>query len=143
ISTWQRPQMPRPPQTESRSTPSARAAASRLVPSANSPRFPDGVKTTRWALNAGLSLDYQVIGRVAARAPPPLSGRGGGSSPTFRLVFRNEPPEKYGATPFLSPLPPQGGRERRRRTATSLELFIRKQYHTRARRRPSRRPASP
>src|SRR5271170_5741952 len=43
--------MPSPPQTESRSTPSSRAAASRLVPSANSPRLPDGVKTTRWALN--------------------------------------------------------------------------------------------
>src|SRR5271154_5930566 len=43
--------MPRPPPTESRMTPSSRAAASRLAPSANSPRLPDGVKTTRWALN--------------------------------------------------------------------------------------------
>ena len=32
-STWQRPQMPRPPQTESRSTPSLRAASSSDVPS--------------------------------------------------------------------------------------------------------------
>src|SRR5690606_41668008 len=42
-----RPQMPRPPHTESRSTPSARAASRRLVPSANRPRLPDGAKTTR------------------------------------------------------------------------------------------------
>ena len=45
--TWQRPQRPRPPQTESRSTPSARAACSNGVPMANRPRLPDGVKTTR------------------------------------------------------------------------------------------------
>src|SRR5690606_21856141 len=45
--TWQRPQMPRPPQTESTSTPSARAALSSGVPSGKRPRFPDGVKTTR------------------------------------------------------------------------------------------------
>src|SRR3984957_17610709 len=50
MSTWQRPQMPRPPQTESRSTPSARAASSRLAPSPNSPRLPEGVKTTRWVI---------------------------------------------------------------------------------------------
>src|SRR5688572_22778978 len=44
--TWQRPQMARPPQTESMSTPSVRAAASSGVPTANRPRLPDGVKTT-------------------------------------------------------------------------------------------------
>ena len=44
--TWQRPQMPRPPQTESMSTPRDRAASSTVVPSANRPRRPDGVKMT-------------------------------------------------------------------------------------------------
>src|SRR5277367_2034726 len=39
--------MPRPPQTVSRSTPSFRAASSRLAPSSNSPRLPDGLKTIR------------------------------------------------------------------------------------------------
>ena len=43
---WQRPQIPRPPQTESRSTPSERAASSRFVSCANRPRLPEGVKTT-------------------------------------------------------------------------------------------------
>src|SRR3984957_15031319 len=44
--------MPRPPHTESRSTPSARAASKRLKPSANSPRLPEGVKTTRWVISS-------------------------------------------------------------------------------------------
>ena len=44
--TWQRPQMPRPPQTESMSTPSERAACSTMVPTGNRPRRPEGVKTT-------------------------------------------------------------------------------------------------
>jgi hypothetical protein len=44
--TWQRPQMPRPPQTESMSTPSERAACSTGVPTGKRPRRPDGVKTT-------------------------------------------------------------------------------------------------
>jgi hypothetical protein len=45
-TTWQRPQMPRPPQTESMSTPSERAASRTVVPSANRPRRPDGMKMT-------------------------------------------------------------------------------------------------
>ena len=44
--TWQRPQIPRPPQTESMSTPSERAASRTVVPSGNRPRRPDGVKMT-------------------------------------------------------------------------------------------------
>ena len=45
-STWQRPQIPRPPQTESMSTPSdARGIEDGRAP-ANRPRRPDGVKTT-------------------------------------------------------------------------------------------------
>src|SRR5690606_6904386 len=38
--------MPRPPQTESRSTPSWRAAVSTGVPTAKRPRLPEGVKIT-------------------------------------------------------------------------------------------------
>ncbi len=45
--TWQRPQMARPPQTESMSTPSARAACNTGVPTAKRPRLPEGVKTMR------------------------------------------------------------------------------------------------
>ncbi len=45
-TTWQRPQRPRPPHTESMSTPSERAACSSGVPSGKRPRRPDGVKTT-------------------------------------------------------------------------------------------------
>ena len=45
--TWQRPHSPRPPQTESTSTPSVRAACSSGVPTGNRPRFPEGVNTTR------------------------------------------------------------------------------------------------
>ena len=43
---WHRPQIPRPPQTESISTPSFRAHWSRGVPIGNFPRFPEGVKIT-------------------------------------------------------------------------------------------------
>src|ERR1051326_4932313 len=43
-SIWQRPQMPRPPHTESMSTPRLRAAVSTAVPQANRPRRPDGMK---------------------------------------------------------------------------------------------------
>ena len=39
--------MPRPPQTESKSTPNLRAAVKIGVPIAKFPRLPDGVKTTR------------------------------------------------------------------------------------------------
>src|SRR5215472_483642 len=46
ISIWQRPQIPRPPQTESMSTPRLRAACSSGVPSGNRPRRPEGMKTT-------------------------------------------------------------------------------------------------
>ena len=44
--TWHFEQMPRPPQTESRSTPSWRATASTVVPAGTRPRLPDGVKMT-------------------------------------------------------------------------------------------------
>src|SRR5260221_14456502 len=43
-SIWQRPQMPRPPHTESMSTPRLRAAVSTGVPIAKRPRRPDGMK---------------------------------------------------------------------------------------------------
>src|SRR3546814_6116437 len=47
ISTWQRPHRPRPPQTESMSTPRLRAAFRIGVPTGKRPRRPEGVKTTR------------------------------------------------------------------------------------------------
>ena len=50
--TWQRPQIPRPPHTESMSTPKERAACSKDEPTGKRPRRPEGVKTT----NASLPL---------------------------------------------------------------------------------------
>src|SRR5215472_14047883 len=61
--TWQRPQMPRPPQTESTSTPSARAACSTGVPWGKRPRRPEGVKT---------------MAASSATAPPSLTPAAGG-----------------------------------------------------------------
>src|SRR5690242_9870804 len=54
-SIWQRPQMPRPPHTESMSTPRLRAAVSTGVPQAKRPRRPDGMKAIS-ALALALSL---------------------------------------------------------------------------------------
>src|SRR5262245_4061682 len=64
MSTWQRPQMPRPPQTESTSTPSVRAAERSGVPTGKRPRLPEGMKTTSGSL--------AVMGRRsgAGRAAP-------------------------------------------------------------------------
>ena len=45
---WQRPHIPRPPHTESMSTPSFRAASSTVVPSSKFPSRPLGVNTTRF-----------------------------------------------------------------------------------------------
>ena len=69
-TTWQRPQIPRPPQTESRSTPSDRAASSRFVPCANRPRLPEGVKTTSASAPA-----------LTTRAVPPRAAAIGGGLP--------------------------------------------------------------
>ena len=60
--TWQRPQMPRPPQTESMSTPSERAASRTVVPVGNRPRRPDGVKIT-----SASSRVASASGRLPAR----------------------------------------------------------------------------
>ena len=66
-STWQRPQIPRPPQTESMSTPRARAASSTVVPAGNRPRRPDGVKMTSGSASAVI-VAGQPGARAAARA---------------------------------------------------------------------------
>src|SRR5579871_3905259 len=68
-STWQRPQMPRPPHTESMSTPRLRAAWSKGVPMTKRPRRPEGMNTT-----SASGLPVLAAGR-SARA----SGRGAGS----------------------------------------------------------------
>ena len=64
-TTWQRPHIPRPPQTESMSTPSERAACSSGVPSGKRPRLPEGVKTT----NA--SVVVTVVASMGERADSP------------------------------------------------------------------------
>ena len=70
-TTWQRPHRPRPPHTESRSTPSERAASRTVVPGSNRPRRPDGVKMT-WASPA---ISGAVLRAVAAAL---LGGAGPG-----------------------------------------------------------------
>src|SRR6185436_5647232 len=60
-SIWHRPQIPRPPHTESRSTPSWRAAVNTVVPVSTWPVKPEGVKTIRG------------IGLLAATATPALA----------------------------------------------------------------------
>src|SRR5689334_9729093 len=67
-STWQRPQIPRPPQTESMSTPSRRAASRTVVPGSNRPRRPDGVKMTRGS----------AVIDLLAGSPGSAPGRGDG-----------------------------------------------------------------
>src|SRR5262245_39720634 len=91
-TTWQRPQIPRPPQTESRSTPSVRAASRTLVPAANAPRLPEGVKTAR-------TSEGRLTGAPPWGAP--------------------DPPRFTGAPPWGSP-DPSGSRLLRRRTAAAL-----------------------
>ena len=84
-TTWHRPQIPRPPHTESRSTPSARAASRIEVPRGNRPRRPDGVKTMRASSGASpaargvFSHDGGGDRRSAGRAP--LRCRGGPPAP--------------------------------------------------------------
>jgi hypothetical protein len=53
--TWHLPQIPLPPQTESRSTPKALAASSTVVPSGKDPRRPEGLNTTRQVREASAS----------------------------------------------------------------------------------------
>src|SRR5215208_4721031 len=106
IVTWQRPQMARPPQTESMSTPSARAAVSTGVPSGNRPRLPDGVKTRRASGLSFISLTSASSpslrlgeGEELPSPPPPLLarfaagvdivGRSGGKSLAHRLRYRS------------------------------------------------------
>ena len=64
-STWHRPHSPRPPQTESMSTPSARAASRTVVPASNRPRRPDGVKMTSGS--AGVAADGDMVALILSR----------------------------------------------------------------------------
>src|SRR4051794_32014070 len=112
ISIWHRPQMPRPPQTESRSTPSLRAASSTVVPSGKRPRLPDGAKKI-----SGLAM---VTHR--AEFPSPRLRRGGGGGGGARRGATPPPPVGGGGgwgggagrgggglPPPPNPPPPRGG----------------------------------
>src|SRR5262245_9101019 len=81
MSTWQRPQMPRPPQTESTSTPSVRAAERSGVPAGKRPRLPEGMKTTSGSL--------AVMGRRsgAGRAAPLAAAADGLALGARRLLL--------------------------------------------------------
>src|SRR5262249_23026181 len=50
---WHLPQVCRPPQMDSSSTPSARAASSSLAPCAACPRRPSGMKASVWVSDTG------------------------------------------------------------------------------------------
>ena len=102
--TWQRPHSPRPPHTESRSTPSERAASRTVVPSANRPRRPDGVKMTS-GIRAGASRPRPP----PPRRPPP---RGSASARRLSAAGRRVAPAEGGAD--AGPLP-IAARSRRRR----------------------------
>ena len=67
---------PRPPHTESRSTPSERAASRTVVPGSNRPRRPDGVKMT-----CGIRAGGSCRGCRASRSP---AGRPRRASPRQR-----------------------------------------------------------
>src|SRR5262245_10066072 len=84
MSTWQRPQMPRPPQTESTSTPSVRAADRSGVPTGNRPRLPEGMKTTSGSL-AVMRL------RSGAGGAAPLASAAHGRALRARWLLLAEP----------------------------------------------------
>src|SRR5216683_6428057 len=76
--------MPRPPQTESTSTPSARAACRTGVPSGNRPRKPEGVKTMAASsataspclAPAARGLGFRARGRLLAELLEPAHAGG-------------------------------------------------------------------
>src|SRR5882724_10601156 len=98
-SIWQRPQMPRPPQTESISTPRLRAACSRGVPMANRPRRPDGMKTTR---ASGLSA-WTGAGRTGTAAGSGIRAGSGTAAPALALAPGAFLPVGQGLAEFLDP----------------------------------------
>src|SRR4051794_30620058 len=70
--TWHRPQIPRPPHTESMSTPSDRAASRTVVPVGTRPRRPGGVKMTSGSAEG-------APGGIGSGRPDACAGKG---SPT-------------------------------------------------------------
>src|SRR4029077_16923711 len=68
---------PRPPQTESMSTPRARAASRTVVPSGTVPRRPEGVKMICGSLATGWALDGGGHGAAVHPAPADLAFRDG------------------------------------------------------------------
>ena len=87
--TMQRPQSARPLHTESRSTPSRRAASSTVVPIGTVPRCPLGVNTTRRVAHAARRSSRL---RSASGSQPPLAtnrcSRSRGNASSSRLRFR-------------------------------------------------------
>ena len=98
-TTWQRPQSPRPPQTESMSTPSARAASRTVVPSANRPRRPDGVKMTSASAALGGLGGGRRHGRDASAGgadEPAVDAAAAGLALGRRLAVRPDPAAAVG-----------------------------------------------
>src|SRR5690606_34775222 len=75
--------MPRPPQTESRSTPSWRAAVSTGVPAGKRPRLPEGVKITSGSVGT-------VTTATSKQGPDPILADGSSEdsrSPAGKWAF--------------------------------------------------------
>src|SRR5450755_4040241 len=102
--TWQRPHSPRPPQTESMSTPRLRAACSRGVPTGKFPRLPEGVNTTRGSRGAMRYALPRSSGPAAMTtfAAPPRSLPGGcrcrcaGAGARGRIAKASDPARAVG-----------------------------------------------
>src|SRR3954452_3449251 len=102
-STWQRPQIPRPPQTESMSTPSLRAASRTVVPGADRPRRPDGVKMTR--ASSATSSFLAIAGSAADGGAGLDPGPSPVDAPTAGLALRRRGPELGGTAAGILVVP--------------------------------------
>ena len=113
--TWQRPHSPRPPQTESRSTPRARAASRTVVPSANRPRRPDGVKMT-----SGSAPEVTTRRRRCHAAAPAPEAAPPAAASARRLTRRPRSPAAIAPSgPLPIPGSGRGGRLTRIQRAAS------------------------
>ena len=95
-TTWQRPQMPRPPQTESTSTPRARAAFRTGVPTGNRPRRPEGVKTTKASSGMAAPSSFSLNAPRHASARKLRRGGGGARGAARRRNLEQDRPPARG-----------------------------------------------
>jgi hypothetical protein len=114
MSTWQRPQMPRPPQTESTSTPSVRAAESSGVPTGKRPRLPEGMKTTSGSLPVMAAAQARARRRLSRRPRTASPSAPGGCCSRNRVIQRSQ----CGSWPIITSAPRQA------RTVSACSGFV-------------------